>query len=239
MSRGFSGSIRMSMPCAPAASPAWRRKSRKQCRAAGSARSARPLIRCRCLAPCHAGVAQPRADGGAELVLPARHGGEAAFTALPVAGGEVEERRHEALLHQTRRDLVRVMVIGKEEFHGSETGPGGKRKAIEEGHLVEHHGHVGGETRHGQRTGAAGCPPVPDRLPQAVLASFGIIMALSGRWHRSTASIGSAWGREQGRRSALGRSAARAGAGRTQASEGTASMVVHRSPGQAHARRVI
>ena len=70
-------------------------------------------------------IGQRRLQRLAELVLPARHGGQAALAALPVPGRQVEQSHLEAVAHEQRGQIVRRIIIRKQKLHGPEARLGG------------------------------------------------------------------------------------------------------------------
>ena len=73
---------------------------------------------------------------------------KALFAGFPVARRQVEQRLRQAVAVQPLADRFRRMIVGKQEFHRGETRLRGRLEAVEERHLVEHHGEIGGKTGH-------------------------------------------------------------------------------------------
>ena len=72
-----------------------------------------------------------------------------AVAGIEVPGRHVEQHHLETILADDLGELVLVVSVGKQELDALEPSPRRGAEAVQEVHLVEHHGQVGVELRHG------------------------------------------------------------------------------------------
>ena len=99
------------------------------------------------------GILQRLADVFLELGGLRRIAGHAAVARREIARWHVEQHHLQFVLVQLFLDLRRGEIVGEEEFDPAKAGSGGRAEALEEGDLVEHHGKIGVEIRHGSSRG--------------------------------------------------------------------------------------
>ena len=78
-----------------------------------------------------------------------RQAGQAAFAAGPIARGHVVQHLRELVFCQQPCELFFWKIVRKQIFNTLESRFGGRGKAVEEWHFVEHQGQVGAESGHG------------------------------------------------------------------------------------------
>ena len=69
---------------------------------------------------------------------------DAALARSPVAGGQVVQHLSQLVLGELLFEDILVVIVRKQVFDAFESRFGGGGEAIEEFHLVEHHGQIGG-----------------------------------------------------------------------------------------------
>ena len=93
-------------------------------------------------------VAEPRRDRRGELVLASGHAREPAVARAHVARRRVEQRDLEPVLRDALGDVARLPLVGERELDRAEAGLRRLAEALEERHLGEQVGQIGGEPRH-------------------------------------------------------------------------------------------
>jgi len=92
-------------------------------------------------------------DGAPNAVAEFRHAlrkdRNAALAPRPVAGRQIVQDLTQPVGLEPQQNVFRSKVIRKQIFDAGEPGLGCGLEAVEEIHLVEHHGQIGGEFRHG------------------------------------------------------------------------------------------
>ena len=93
-------------------------------------------------------VRQRRLKASLQIVEAIRQRGKAFFAGVPIARRQVEQRLRQAVAFQPFADGICRMVIGKQEFDGRKARVGRRVEAVEERDFGEHHGEIGGKSRH-------------------------------------------------------------------------------------------
>ncbi len=87
----------------------------------------------------------------AEFRDPVGQDGDAALAGRPVAGRQVVQHLRQLMLLQLLGELRLAEIVGKEVFDAAKAGGLCRSKAVDERHLAEQHGEIGGKSGHSQK----------------------------------------------------------------------------------------
>jgi hypothetical protein len=94
-------------------------------------------------------VRQRRLKAALQIIKALRQRRKTFFTGVPIARRQVEERLRQPIALQAFAHRIRRMIVGKQEFHRGEARVRRRVETVEERHIGEHHGKIGGKVGHG------------------------------------------------------------------------------------------